>query len=146
VPPVPTKVEVPPAARTNLSPPPPPPNVRRRTLLSRTDRNIVLTMYAEGWRQRIEMSAALDQLIAAKDKAHVDPVVTVAMRSDGSVEGVTFNRSSGVPEIDDAIARIVRSLAPYGAFPPDLASEYDVIEIRRVWTFDTALRLFAQGR
>ena len=103
-------------------------------------------MYAEGWRQRIEMSAALDQLIAAKDKAHVDPVVTVAMRSDGSVEGVTFNRSSGVPEIDDAIARIVRSLAPYGAFPPDLASEYDVIEIRRVWTFDTALRLFAQGR
>ena len=127
-------------------PPPPPPNVRRRTLVARTDRNVVLTMYAEGWRQRVELNAAVETLNLAKSKSHVDPVVTVALRSDGSVEGVVFDRTSGVPEIDDAIRRIVLALAPYGTFPPDLANDYDVIEIRRVWTFETALRLFAGGR
>ena len=66
----------------------------------------------------------------------------VRNRSDGSVEAVTFNRSSGVAKIDEAVRRIVQSLAPYPAFPPDLAREYDVIEIRRVWTFDTAIRLY----
>ncbi len=103
-------------------------------------------MYAEGWRQRIEMNATLDLLREAKTQPHVDPLVTVALRSDGTVEAVTFNRSSGVAEIDEAVRRIVQNLAPYGAFPPDLAREYDVIEIRRVWTFDTAIRLFAGGR
>ncbi|MGZ3259704.1 MAG: TonB C-terminal domain-containing protein, partial [Croceibacterium sp.] len=125
---------------------PPPTNTRRRTLFARTDRNVVLTMYAEGWRQRIELNAALDAFKEAKGKPHVDPVVTVALRSDGSVEGIRFDRPSGAAEIDEAIRRIVQALAPYGAFPPDLANEYDVIEIRRVWTFDTALRLFAGGR
>jgi TonB family protein len=103
-------------------------------------------MYAESWRQRIELSAAVEALNSVKSRPHTDPVVTVALRSDGSVEGVVFDRSSGVPEIDDAIRRIVQAMAPYGAFPPDLAADFDVIEIRRVWTFDIALKLFAGGR
>ena len=103
-------------------------------------------MYAESWRQKIELNAAVEALDRAKSKAHADPVVTVAVRSDGSVENVTFDRTSGVPEIDEAIRRIVLALAPYGAFPPDLANDYDVIEIRRVWTFETAVRLFSGGR
>ncbi len=114
--------------------------------MARTDRNLVLTMYAEGWRQRIELNAAVDAFVQAKSKPHSDPIVTVALRSDGSVENVVFDRSSGLPEVDDAIRRAVHALAPYGAFPPDLANDYDVIEIRRVWTFETALRLFAGGR
>ena len=62
---------------------------------------------------------------------HTDPLVTVAIRSDGSVESLNFVRSSGVPAIDDAIRRIVDSQAPYQAFPPGLASQFDVVEIRR---------------
>ena len=130
-----------------LPPPPlPPPDPRRRALVARANRNLVLTMYAEGWRQRIELNAAVEALNLAKSAPHADPVVTVAVRSDGSIESIVFDRASGVPEIDDAIRRIVVALAPYAAFPPDLANDYDVIEIRRVWTFETALRLFAGGR
>jgi outer membrane biosynthesis protein TonB len=129
-----------------VPPPPKPPSPRRRTLAARTDRNLVLTMYAEGWRQKVELHAAVDALVAARSKAHVDPVVTVALRSDGSVESVVFDRSSGVPEIDEAIRLIVQTLSPYDAFPPDLANDYDVVEIRRVWTLETALRLLAAGR
>jgi outer membrane biosynthesis protein TonB len=67
--------------------------------------------------------------------------VTVAIRSDGSVESVTFDVSSGVAEVDDAIRRIVEREKPYVAFPAALAGEYDVVEIRRTWRFDTVLRL-----
>ena len=68
--------------------------------------------------------------------------MNVAIRSDGSVESVTFVQSSGVPALDDAIRRIVDSQTPYQAFPPGLAREYDVIEIRRTWYFDMAIRLY----
>jgi TonB family protein len=69
-------------------------------------------------------------------------MVTVAIRSDGSVESVTFVLSSGVAEVDEAIRRIVQSHVPYQAFPPGLAREFDVIEIRRTWYFDVAVRLY----
>ena len=78
---------------------------------------------------------------AAKERHNHLPV-TVALRSDGSVESVTFVVSSGVPAIDEAIRRIVQSQAPYSAFSPALAREFDVIEIRRSWHFDMAVRLF----
>ncbi len=69
-------------------------------------------------------------------------MVTVAMRSDGSVESVKFVLSSGVPALDEAIRRVVERQKPYQAFPPDLVRDYDVLEIRRTWHFDTAIRLY----
>jgi TonB family protein len=83
-----------------------------------------------------------DMVREAVTLPHKDPLVTVAIRSDGSVESVTFVLSSGVAALDDAILRVVQSLTPYQAFPPALAREYDVIEIRRTWYFDTAIRLY----
>ena len=68
--------------------------------------------------------------------------MTVALRSDGSVESVTFVLSSGVPEIDDAVRRIVQSQTPYLPFPPGLLRDFDVVEIRRSWHFDSAVRLY----
>jgi TonB family protein len=94
----------------------------------------------------VELNAAFELLSKAKTGPYENPVVTVALRSDGSVEGVTINRSSGAPEIDRAIQTIVLALSPYPPFPRDLAMDYDVIEIRRVWTFDKAVRLFSGGR
>jgi hypothetical protein len=46
-----------------------------------------------------------------------------------------------VAAVDDAIRRIVDSHKPYRVFPPELAREWDVIEIRRTWLFDVAVRL-----
>ena len=83
-----------------------------------------------------------DMVREAAKQPHTDPVVTVAIRSDGSVESVTFVQSSGVAALDDAIRRVVQSQAPYQEFPPGLAREFDVIEIRRTWYFDIAIRLY----
>ena len=99
-------------------------------------------LYAEAWARKIQLNPTFEMAREAAQKPHTDPLVTVAIRSDGSVESVTFVRSSGVPELDGAIRRIVQSQAPYPPFPPGLARDYDVVEIRRTWFFDMAVRLY----
>jgi TonB family protein len=98
-------------------------------------------LYAETMSRKIEMNMTLDMVRDIVKQRHVPPTVTVAVRADGTVEKVTFVVSSGVPAIDEAIRKVVASQAPYGAFPPALARQYDVVEIRRTWIFDTAIRL-----
>ena len=81
-------------------------------------------------------------VLEAAKQPHTNPIVKVAIRSDGSVESVIFDLSSGVPALDDAIRRIVDSQKPYRVFPPSLAGQYDVIEIRRTWYFGAAIRFY----
>jgi TonB family protein len=97
--------------------------------------------YGELWARKIEQNVNLDPLRETLGQPHADAMVTVAVRSNGSVESVTFVRSSGVPAVDDAIRRIVQSQENYPAFPPALLRDYDVVEIRRTWHFDAAIRL-----
>ena len=117
-------------------------SVRRGRLYGRTDANAELVLYAEAWARKIQLNMTFDMVRDVAKQPHTDPLVTVAVRSDGSVEAVTFVRSSGVAAIDDAIRRIVQSQANYQAFPPGLLLDYDVVEIRRTWHFDMAVRLY----
>jgi outer membrane biosynthesis protein TonB len=115
---------------------------RRVRLWGRTDPNAELVQYAEAWARKIQFNTAVDTVRDVAKRPHTHPLVTVAVRSDGSVEAVTFVVSSGVVEVDEAIRRIVESQRPYPRFPPALAREFDVVEIRRTWTFDSAVRLY----
>jgi uncharacterized protein YjbI with pentapeptide repeats len=117
-------------------------SARRYRLFGRTDPNAELILYAEAWSRKIELNMTFNMVREAAKQPHTDPLVTVAIRSDGSVESVTFVLSSRVSAIDEAIRRIVQSQTPYQVFPPALASEFDVIEIRRTWHFDIAIRLY----
>ena len=114
---------------------------RRIKLFGRAHPNLELIRYAEAWARRIQLNTGVETVREAAKRPHRAPLVTVAIRSDGSVESVTFEVSSGAAEVDDAIRRIVEGQKPYAAFPPALASEYDVVEIRRAWHFDTTVRL-----
>ncbi len=116
-------------------------SARRGRLLGRADPNAELVAYAEAWARKIQLNLGFDQVREVAQQRHTAPLVTVALRQDGSVESVTFVVSSGVPQIDEAIRRIVQGQAPYPAFSPALARDFDVVEIRRTWTFDTAVRL-----
>ena len=115
---------------------------RRARLWGRGDPNVELVQYAEGWARKIQFNTPVETVREVAKQPHTHPMVTVAVRSDGSVESVTFVVSSGVAEVDEAIRRIVQSHEHYQAFPPALAREYDVIEIRRTWHFDDAVRLY----
>jgi TonB family protein len=116
-------------------------NGRRIKLFGRTHPNVELIRYAEAWARRIHFNTAIETIHAVAKRPHRVPQVTVAIRSDGSVESVTFELSSGVPEVDNAIRQIVERQKPYAAFPDALARKYDVIEIRRTWHFDSIIQL-----
>lgn len=118
----------------------------RRVVADSADRDVPLRMYVESWRQKIERNGSMNFPKLIADRARIDPLVSVAVRSDGSIEDVTIVRSSGHQDTDDAVRRIVRINALYSKFPPNIASRYDVIEIRRIWTFDQVLKLIEEMR
>jgi TonB family protein len=108
----------------------------------RVDPNAELIRYVEAWERKIQFNTPIETVREVSSRPHTHPMVTVAVRSDGSVESVTFVVSSGVAEVDEAIRTIVQSHEHYQAFPPALVREVDVIEIRRTWHFDTAVRFY----
>jgi TonB family protein len=118
----------------------------RRALAEAARHDVPLRLYIDSVRQKIERNAVLGISQLADDVVRIDPVVSVAIRSDGSVEDVTIVRSSGRPDIDDFVRRVVRLNARYSAFPPNVAAHYDVIEMRRVWSFAGVLRLLEEMR
>jgi outer membrane biosynthesis protein TonB len=115
---------------------------RRGRLWGRADPNIELVQYAEAWARKIQLNTSVDTIREMAKRPHTEPMVTVAIRSDGAVESVTFVLSSGVAEVDESIRQIIQSQVPYQAFPPALARQYDVVEIRRTWHVDMAIQLY----
>lgn len=99
-------------------------------------------LYAEAWARKVQLGISPEQLRELARLTPNRPLVTVALRHDGSVESINFVVSSGNNEVDEAIRRIVQGQQPYLPFPPALARQYDVIEIRRSWHFDNALWLY----
>ncbi|WP_374434495.1 energy transducer TonB [Inhella sp.] len=116
-------------------------SLRRGRLFGRSDPNAELVAYAEAWARRIQLNTSLERLRPLLQQPHGQALVTVAIRRDGTVEAVNFITSSGLPALDEEIRRIVQAQAPYPAFSPLLAQEFDVVEIRRSWLFDSAIRL-----
>ena len=117
-----------------------------RSIFGSKNGDVDLNLYIQSWRQKIEGNGGLNYSQAAKDKMHTDPIVTVSIRSDGSIENIIILRSSGRPDMDDAVRRIVMINAPYSAFPPSLAHKFDVIDIRQIWIFDATLRITDEMR
>jgi protein TonB len=94
-----------------------------------------IALYIDHWKTKTERIGELNYPAAARGKIYGRLLMTVSIRSDGSVEKIVINRSSGHKVLDDAAQRIVRLGEPYGDFPPDLAGETDVLDITRTWTF-----------
>lgn len=92
--------------------------------------------YIEDWRSKIERIGNMNYPQQARDqKIYGRLTLTVAIRSDGSVESVEISRSSGQRILDAAAMRIVKLAAPYAVFPPEISKETDVLSITRTWTF-----------
>ena len=91
--------------------------------------------YSEDWRIKVERVGTLNYPEAAKGKLYGSLILSVRIKSDGSIDRVEINRSSGHKILDDAARRIVQMAAPFGAFTPDIRRDYDILEFTRSWTF-----------
>jgi periplasmic protein TonB len=97
--------------------------------------------YVEDWRQKVQRIGNLNYPESARGRLYGSLVLTVVIRSDGSLDHVEVNRPSGIKVLDDAAKRIVEMAAPFGAFPASIRRDTDILEITRTWTFTTADRL-----
>jgi len=94
--------------------------------------------YVEDWRSKVERIGNMNYPEAARrQKIYGKLTLTVNIRSDGSIENVEINKSSGQRILDAAAQRIVKLAAPYTPFPPDIRKETDILSITRTWTFTT---------
>lgn len=102
--------------------------------------------YMEDWRIKIERIGTLNYPEAAKGKLYGNLMLSVRIKSDGSVDRIEINRSSGHKILDDAARRIVQMASPYAAFPVDILRDTDIVEITRVWSFTSANQLETKPR
>ncbi len=91
--------------------------------------------YLEDWRIKVERIGTLNYPDAAKGKLYGRLILSVRIKSDGSVERVNIDRSSGHRILDDAARRIVRMAEPFAAFPENIRRDTDIIEVNRTWIF-----------
>jgi len=92
--------------------------------------------YVEDWRLKIERVGNLNYPEAARQqRVYGSLLLTVSIRSDGSVENVEVNRTSGSRLLDAAATKIVEMSGPFALFPPDIRRDTDILHITRTWTF-----------
>ena len=104
-----------------------------------------LARYVEDWRAKIERIGNLNYPEAARSlQLYGSLLLTVSIRSDGSVENIEINRSSGQSVLDAAAVKIVEMSAPFAAFPPDIKRDTDVLHITRTWMFQKGDKLISE--
>jgi protein TonB len=92
--------------------------------------------YVEDWRLKIERVGNLNYPeVARQQRLYGSLLITVSIRSDGTLENVEINRTSGNRLLDAAAVKIVEMSGPFAAFPSDIKRDTDILHITRTWTF-----------
>lgn len=108
---------------------------KRRFIGART-KAVSDALYLEAWRQKVERIGNLNYPTAARDqKIYGQLRMTVHVRSDGTVEKIEIDKSSGSKILDAAAVSIVRLAAPYAQFSAEMRKNTDILGITRTWSF-----------
>lgn len=119
---------------------------KRRFIGARTQ-EYRFARYVEDWRLKVERIGNMNYPEAARrEKLYGNLQLTVGIRSDGSLESLEINRSSGKKVLDEAAVRIVNLAGQNGfaPFPPDISRDTDVLHITRTWAFTRSDELTSQ--
>jgi len=102
-------------------------------------------LYLEAWRQKVERICNMNYPAAARNqKLYGRLQLTVSIRSDGSIEGITIDKSSGSKVLDNAAINIVKLAAPYSKFSAKMKKTTDILGITRTWTFTNEDALYTK--
>ena len=107
----------------------------KRKFVSASTTEYEWAQYLRGWVDRVERVGNLNYPDEAR-RRHIGGVVviSVAVRRDGSVEGIQIIRSSHIPMLDEAAQRIVRLSAPFAPLPKT-REDPDILHVTRTWQF-----------
>lgn len=127
----------------------------KKTFISPSTREVGYAMYYDSVRQRIEKTGTLNFPQKDGRPLYGKLTMSIAIYQDGNIYtadrdgGITIERSSGNPALDEAAKRIVRRSAPFGAFAKNMRSgdkeDVWVLTTRFDFTREGALQTEMQG-
>jgi periplasmic protein TonB len=127
----------------------------KKTFISPSTREVGYAMYFDSVRQRIEKFGTLNFPQRDGRKMYGELTLSIAIFQNGNIyksdrdDGITVERSSGNPALDEAARRIVRRAAPFGAFASNMRSadkdDVWVMTTRFKFTRDDELETQLQG-
>ncbi len=92
--------------------------------------------YVDSWRVKIERVGNINYPEEAKRLGLQGQLqLTVAIKTNGEVEDIKVERSSGSKTLDQAAKRIVMLSAPFDVFPKEIKHDTDILHITRTWIF-----------
>lgn len=100
----------------------------KKTFISPSTREVGYAVYFDTVRQRIEKTGTLNFPQKDGRKLYGELTMSISIYQDGTIytrdrgEGISIERSSGNPSLDEAARRIVRRSAPFGTFPKNMRS------------------------
>ncbi len=108
----------------------------KRAFVGANVKEYAFARYVEDWVAKVERVGNVNYPEAARRQGIYGSLqLTVSIHSDGRIEQVDVNRSSGSKILDAAAIRIVELAAPYARFPDDMREKADILSITRTWTF-----------
>jgi protein TonB len=117
----------------------------KKTWISPSTREAGYAMYYDSLRERIEKMGTLNFPQKDGKKLYGELVVSIPIYHDGTIYekegGMTVNKSSGIPALDEAANGIVRRAAPFGNFPKNMRSSGK----QDVWVLVTSFRFTRDG-
>lgn len=108
----------------------------KRAFIGANVREYAFARYVEDWIAKVERIGNVNYPEAARRQGIYGSLrLTVSIYSNGHIEAVEVDRSSGSKILDAAAVKIVELAAPYAAFPDDMRQKADILSITRTWTF-----------
>lgn len=111
-------------------------DAQRELLVTPSTRRSDVALYLDAWKRRVEQLGTINFPNEAR-RRHLsgNPVIEVALASTGGLIRAAVRHSSGHAELDQAALDILRTAAPFEAFPEELAARYDVLRFAYEWQF-----------
>jgi protein TonB len=112
----------------------------KKTFISPSTIGVGYALYYQAMTRRIEEIGTLNFPQKDGRKLYGQVVISIPVFQDGSIYakdgGITIDRSSGNPTLDQAALDIVRRAAPFGRFPPNMLSS----EKNDLWVVTTTFK------
>ena len=117
----------------------------RRMFVGARAQEYTFAQYVEDWRIKVERVGNLNYPEAARrNRLYGSPILTVSINTDGSLESIQVDRSSGHKILDAAAVKIVEMAAPFAPFPESMRKQVDILGITRTWTFTRSDQIISQ--
>jgi len=111
-------------------------NQKRIKSISANTNEYIYRLYFDAWMQKVEQIGAMNYPKEASELGMFGSLrLTVSLNSDGKIEKLFINKSSGHQELDQAALNIVKLGEPYARFPAEILKNVDIINITRRWKF-----------